>query len=206
MTLSHFRLRSSEGDYFLASFTSSSLKQGDGSSIEMDQIQLGATKAFQELVSRRAKTVSNSTPVRPSRSSSGSGGSGGGDGSSGGGAEKLKIATSLKGIGVERLLELPSPDIRRTAAARLEESPRDARWFTGVEVESAPKKRVANRLWRAAKGRWDDALGGAHSQEEDGEEAEEAARAAAARSRARAPAHPHPRLRPQLREMRQPPL
>ena len=44
----------------------------------------------------------------------------------------MRIPTTLKGIGrAESLLDFPTPEIRRTAAARLEENPKDAKWFKG---------------------------------------------------------------------------
>ena len=121
-------LRSSTGTHFLSAFNDKCLAQGDGSK----QADAEAVRrAFQDLASRKVKTVSNIIPVHVSSSKvtrSSSGGGGGGDG-------RLSIPTNLKSIGPDTLMGHPSPEIRRTAAARLSESPRDARWFNGVDVK-----------------------------------------------------------------------
>ena len=177
-------------------------------------IKPGVCDAFRVLALRGVKAVSTAAPiVLSSGDGSSGGGSSGGGQSSGGGSggsnssRALRIPTTLKGIGEKSLLDYPTPEIRRTAAARMDENPRDARWFSGacyphntvqagaphsvalyscssgVQIDSAEKKTVANRLWRAAKGRWADSLGGAHSQsEEEGEEEAAAASGAGAAS------------------------
>ena len=153
-------LRSVEGDYFLASFTSSSLAEGDGEPMDAEEIKRGAVIALQALVLRGPKGLSNSACVTPRRiggggggsgcggsrgsGGGGSGGSGGGGGvsggggggsgggvSGGGGKAPLKIPTSLKNVSAQKLLDSPTPEVRRTAAARLEENPRDSKWFEG---------------------------------------------------------------------------
>ena len=160
-------------------------------------MEVGRGAAFRALVTRGVKAVATCatvtiTPNRGGDGSSAGDGTGkgsGGSSSSGGGGAELRIPTSLKGIGAESLLDYPTPEIRRTATARLEENPKDVRWFQGVEVASAPKQRVANRLWRSAKGRWADSLGGMHSQsEEEGSGQEEEAPTAAAAASAAAAA------------------
>jgi hypothetical protein len=139
-------LRSASGEHFLSSFGSESLRKGDAPATTPDAAATLA--AFQSITRREVKTVSGITPIRVSSVR------GGGGGGSSGGGSKLKIPTSLKGLGPETLLSQSTPEIRRTAAARLAEVPTDSKWFNGVDMASAPKKQVANRLWRSAKGRW----------------------------------------------------
>eukprot|EP00966_Prymnesium_polylepis_P320393 7376778-Prymnesium_polylepis.1 len=195
-----YAVRSAQGDFFLVSFTSSSIgADAGGSAMPSADIKPGVCDAFRVLALRGVKAVSTAAPIMlssgdgSSGGGSNSGGSSGGGQSSGGGSggsnssRALRIPTTLKGIGEKSLLDYPTPEIRRTAAARMDENPRDAKWFTGaccphntvqagaphsvalhtcssgVEIDSAEKMTVANRLWRAAKGRWADSLGGAHS-------------------------------------------
>ena len=66
------------------------------------------------------------------------------------------IRMDLHGCGAravaERLLEVPTPELRRAAKARMTSHPKDVRWLQGSQGQN--RKQVASRLFRAAKGRW----------------------------------------------------
>ena len=135
-----YAVRSAQGDFFLVSFTSSSIgADAGGSAMPSVDIKPGVRDAFRVLALSGVKAVSTAAPiVLSSGDGSSGGGSSGGGQSSGGGSggsnssRALRIPTTLKGIGEKSLLDYPTPEIRRTAAARMDENPRDARWFSGA--------------------------------------------------------------------------
>ena len=157
-------LRAAKGDHYLAAFSMGTLSTGNGS---VDTDVAAAAAAFQSISTRGPKTFTsvqqiNITPIISRRtrvsdtdtSSLGGGRRGSGSSDRDIGSDKLSIPTSLSGLGPRKLLSCPAADIRRTAQARLDETPTDSKWFNAVDIETAPVKQVANRLWRAAKGRW----------------------------------------------------
>eukprot|EP00966_Prymnesium_polylepis_P031353 729287-Prymnesium_polylepis.1 len=135
----------------LAPFSTENLTiSSSGAAISYAQGCELSQEALRHLASRHAKTVASSTPLpRSSKEPSGEGPSGGEPNGKG-----LKLPIDLKGIGEETLMDYSTPEIRRTAAARLEEYPADAKWFRSVNIETSSKKEVADSLWRAAKKRW----------------------------------------------------
>ena len=79
----------------------------------------------------------------------------------------------LRGCGNDRrLLEIPTPELRQAALARIASHPRDSKWFEGLEEQ--PRKVVASRLFRAVKGRWSkELIGGGGAVESDGNSGDE---------------------------------